>query len=105
MGVPPVTATPPPFRTVAPRPRSPSAEVDIDGERGTPDPDAAAEEDARDEDSHAIVSQLEKGVPRWQGLEDVGFNEDLTVVRTNLSLIQGILSHATGSVHRTCQCD
>jgi chromatin structure-remodeling complex subunit RSC1/2 len=62
------------------RPRSPSPDVDVDGERGTPEPEVGAEEEARDEESQGIISQLEKGVPRWEGLEDIGWCETLSAV-------------------------
>jgi chromatin structure-remodeling complex subunit RSC1/2 len=68
------------------RPRSPSPEIDVDGERGTPEPDFGPEEEAKDEESQGIISQLEKGVPRWAGLEDIGWCDTLNQVSTCVKL-------------------
>jgi chromatin structure-remodeling complex subunit RSC1/2 len=55
--------------------------MDIDVERGSPEPEGGAgEEEARDEDTHAIVSQLERGLPGWPGFDDVGWSEELREV-------------------------
>lgn len=82
------TATPAPVAStsalppLAARPRSPSPELDV--ERSSPEPDhepetegTGEEEAARDEDSSAIIAQLERSLPGWQGLEDVGWNENI----------------------------
>jgi hypothetical protein len=64
--VPTSAPTPGPFfRPVAPRPRSPSPEMDIDVRRGTLEPEVGVnEEEAREDETLAIISQLEKGLPR-----------------------------------------
>jgi chromatin structure-remodeling complex subunit RSC1/2 len=72
-------ATAPPY-SLPPRPRSPTPDVDVDAERGTPEAEGGAEEEAREDESQAIVVQLEKGVPRWQGFENIGWNTTLTQV-------------------------
>jgi chromatin structure-remodeling complex subunit RSC1/2 len=68
------------LRPVAIRPRSPTPDMDVDVERGTPEPEGGVEEEARDEDSQAIIAQLERGLPRWPGLEDVGWSDDIPEV-------------------------
>ena len=40
---------------------------------GTPEPEGGIDETARDEEGEAIVQQLERGLPRWQGLGDQGW--------------------------------
>lgn len=74
-------AVAPALRPLSIRPRSPSPDADVDVERGTPEPEGPVEEEARDEESQAIITQLERGLPRWEGLEDVGWNESIPEVR------------------------
>ena len=37
-------------------------------------------ETARDDESDAIVKQLERGLPRWEGFADVGWTQDISAV-------------------------
>ncbi|KAI0367477.1 hypothetical protein BV20DRAFT_970438 [Pilatotrama ljubarskyi] len=60
------------------RPASPDVEVDIGG---TPEPEVVGHDGARDGESDEIVRQLEKGLPRWEGLADVGWTEDIDAGR------------------------
>ena len=48
---------------------------------GTPEPDGTAQEMALDSETDAIVHQLEKGLPRWEGFSDQGWNPDIPRVR------------------------
>ena len=57
---------------------SPEMDVDVGG---TPEPESATQEMAADSESDAIVHQLEKGLPRWEGFLDVGWNPDISKVR------------------------
>ncbi|KAI0825268.1 hypothetical protein BC628DRAFT_1419247 [Trametes gibbosa] len=57
---------------------SPEIDVDIGG---TPEPEVVGHDGARDGESDEIVRQLEKGLPRWEGLADVGWAEDLDTDR------------------------
>ncbi|KAH9850627.1 hypothetical protein C2E23DRAFT_904961 [Lenzites betulinus] len=56
--------------------RAASPEIDVDG-GGTPEPEVGGLDGARDGESDEIVRQLEKGLPRWEGLADVGWADDL----------------------------
>lgn len=76
----PQPAAAPALRPLSIRPKSPSPEVDVDGERGSLEPEASFEEEARDDESQAIVAQLERGLPRWEGLEDVGWSDNIPQV-------------------------
>jgi chromatin structure-remodeling complex subunit RSC1/2 len=41
---------------------------------GTPEPESMGADDmARDGESDLVVQQLERGLPRWEGLADVGW--------------------------------
>ena len=57
-----------------------SPEMDIDV-GGTPEPDSMAQDMAPDSESDAIVQQLERSLPKWQGFEDVGWSQDIAEVR------------------------
>lgn len=59
------------------RPSTPEPDVDVGG---TPEPEAVSYETARDGESDAIVRQLERGLPRWEGFADVGWAEDISMV-------------------------
>lgn len=57
---------------------SPDMDVDVGG---TPEPENMVTHDtARDADSDEIVKQLEKGLPRWEGLGEEGWAQELTLV-------------------------
>lgn len=78
------TASPKRASAAAPSaPKSPerqmSPEMDVDV-GGTPEPESAAQDMALDSESDAIVQQLEKGLPRWEGLSDLGWNADIPQV-------------------------
>ncbi len=50
---------------------SPDMDVDVGG---TPDPESMGADDmARDGESDLVVQQLERGLPRWEGLGDFGW--------------------------------
>jgi len=50
---------------------SPDMDVDVGG---TPEPESMGADDmARDGESDLVVQQLERGLPRWEGLADVGW--------------------------------
>jgi hypothetical protein len=56
--------------------------MEVDVERGTPEADQEDHaEEAREEDSHTIIGQLERGLPAWPGFEDVGWNESIGQVK------------------------
>ncbi|TCD68597.1 hypothetical protein EIP91_010388 [Steccherinum ochraceum] len=57
---------------------SPDIDVDIGG---TPEPEVISHETARDGESDAIVKQLERGLPRWEGFADVGWASGVTTER------------------------
>ncbi len=57
-------------------------EVDVGG---TPEPEVVAQDTARDGESEEIVRQLEKGLPRWEGLADVGWADNITPVSLRCS--------------------
>lgn len=48
---------------------------------GSPEPETTAQDMALDGESDAIVQQLEKGLPRWEGFADVGWANDIPEVR------------------------
>ena len=52
-------------------------EVDIGG---TPEPEAAAQDAAREGEGDEIIKQLERGLPRWEGFADVGWAGDISSV-------------------------
>lgn len=64
-------------RRMPTRPRSPVADMDVDVSGMSPEPEGRTEEMgmARDEQGEEIVRQLEKGLPRWEGLGDQGWGE------------------------------
>jgi len=50
---------------------SPDMDVDVGG---TPEPESMGADDmARDGESDLVVQQLERGLPRWEGLADYGW--------------------------------
>lgn len=78
----PQTRTPAPaFAPLLPsspeRHSSPDIDVDVGG---TPEPEVIGHETARDGESDAIVKQLERGLPRWEGFADVGWAKGVTMV-------------------------
>ncbi|GBE78547.1 hypothetical protein SCP_0114360 [Sparassis crispa] len=79
--------------TVAPkspeRQQTPDMDVDVGG---TPEPEGVAIDTARDGESEEIVSQLEKGLPRWEGFGDVGWAEGLDPER-QLDIVRAISKH------------
>lgn len=75
----PATATSTPAPAKSPeRQLSPEMDVDVGG---TPEAESAPQEMALDSESDAIVQQLEKGLPRWEGLADIGWNASIPKVR------------------------
>ena len=70
-------ATPAPAKSPD-RQLSPEMDVDVGG---TPEPETAAQEMALDSESDAIVQQLEKGLPRWEGFAEIGWNTTIAKVR------------------------
>ena len=72
-------------------PRTPERQItpEMDVEvGGTPEPETTAQDMALDGESDAIVQQLEKGLPRWEGFEDAGWSNDIPEV-CFLSLLNG----------------
>lgn len=78
---PPAPATPQPKQMIStsaqqqqpsspPRMSSPDMDVDVGG---TPEPDDMA----RDGESDLVVQQLERGLPRWEGLGDFGWLKEM----------------------------
>jgi chromatin structure-remodeling complex subunit RSC1/2 len=59
------------------RPSSPDMDVDVGG---TPEPETMPTEVALDGESDAIVQQLERSLPRWEGFTDVGWSGDIPEV-------------------------
>lgn len=90
-------AAPPPTKAVEPTPagsaqpaetarakspeRAASPEIDVDV-GGTPEPEVVGHDGARDGESDEIVRQLEKGLPRWEGLADAGWTDEVDAVST-----------------------
>ncbi|EIW65096.1 uncharacterized protein TRAVEDRAFT_26037 [Trametes versicolor FP-101664 SS1] len=60
--------------------RAASPEIDVDV-GGTPEPEVVGHDGARDGESDEIVRQLEKGLPRWEGLADAGWTDELDADR------------------------
>jgi chromatin structure-remodeling complex subunit RSC1/2 len=57
-----------------PRMSSPDMDVDVGG---TPEPEGMGADDmARDGESDLVVQQLERGLPRWEGLGDFGWMKE-----------------------------
>lgn len=57
-----------------PRMSSPDMDVDVGG---TPEPESMGADDmARDGESDLVVQQLERGLPRWEGLGDFGWSKE-----------------------------
>ncbi|THG96542.1 hypothetical protein EW026_g5306 [Hermanssonia centrifuga] len=52
------------------RQMTPEMDVDVGG---TPEPEGVGNDMAPDGETDAIVQQLEKGLPKWEGLEDIGW--------------------------------
>ncbi|OJT08505.1 Chromatin structure-remodeling complex subunit rsc1 [Trametes pubescens] len=89
-------AAPPPTKVVEPTPqgsaqpaatarakspeRAASPEIDVDV-GGTPEPEVVGHDGARDGESDEIVRQLEKGLPRWEGLADAGWTDEVDADR------------------------
>lgn len=73
--------SPTPPTTIEPkspsRPITPEPEFDVGG---TPEPETSAQDMALDGESDAIVQQLEKGLPRWEGFEETGWSDDIPEV-------------------------
>jgi len=60
-----------PSSSSPPRMSSPDMDVDVGG---TPEPESMGADDmARDGESDLVVQQLERGLPRWEGLGDFGW--------------------------------
>lgn len=53
---------------------------------GTPEPETVAMETALDGEGDAIVQQLERSLPRWEGFEDVGWSHNIPQVCFLLSM-------------------
>ena len=56
---------------------TPEMDVDVGG---TPEPETVAQDMAMDGESDAIVQQLERGLPRWEGFSDAGWSTDIPKV-------------------------
>ena len=54
---------------------------DIDEETITPEPDIMGDGIERDEETEEIVRELEKGLPRWPGFGEEGWQDGLSQVR------------------------
>ncbi|KAH9060710.1 hypothetical protein EDB87DRAFT_1613452 [Lactarius vividus] len=72
-----VDSPPPPQASTSNQPSSPprmsSPDMDVDV-GGTPEPESMGVDDmARDGESDLVVQQLERGLPRWEGLGDAGW--------------------------------
>ncbi|KAG8220643.1 hypothetical protein J3R82DRAFT_2911 [Butyriboletus roseoflavus] len=99
------TANTHPPQKLAPRRGTPPARpslpemMDVDVQAMSPEPDsqvdttasAGAGED-RDGDSEAIIRQLEKSLPRWEGFGDLGWMSEVTQER-RLEIVLAIKSH------------
>lgn len=88
----PVAVLPKPTLTKSPqRPLTPDIEIDVGG---TPEPESmgVGEPMARDVDGDAIVQQLERGLPRWEGLADVAWMAHGTADRW-LEVVLAVKSH------------
>ncbi|KAG9310450.1 hypothetical protein JVU11DRAFT_9591 [Chiua virens] len=88
----------PPRPTTPVQPPSPDV-MDVDVQGMSPEPDgqtdttaAAAAGEDRDGDSEAIIRQLEKTLPRWEGLGDLGWMSEVTQER-RLEIVVAIKSH------------
>lgn len=80
MGTPSAVDSPPPRASTSNQPSSPprmsSPDMDVDV-GGTPEPESMGVDDmARDGESDLVVQQLERGLPRWEGLGDVGWMKE-----------------------------
>ncbi|KAI0078514.1 hypothetical protein K474DRAFT_1660319 [Panus rudis PR-1116 ss-1] len=78
------------------RASTPEVEVDVGG---TPEPDAVPHEVARDGESDAIVRQLERGLPRWEGFADVGWADDIAPDR-RAAIVQALVEYQDASGNR-----
>ena len=57
-----------------PRMSSPDMDVDVGG---TPEPESIGVDDmARDGESDLVIQQLDRGLPRWEGLSDAGWMKE-----------------------------
>ncbi|KAI0085714.1 hypothetical protein BDY19DRAFT_896215 [Irpex rosettiformis] len=79
------------------RPSSPDMDVDVGG---TPEPETVAMETALDGEGDAIVQQLERSLPRWEGFANVGWSRDIPQDRF-LSLVEAISGHQCASGKRS----
>ncbi|KAF8548751.1 hypothetical protein OG21DRAFT_1422510 [Imleria badia] len=80
------------------QPSSPDM-MDVDVQGMSPDPDGQADTTAgpsagqdRDGDSEAIIRQLEKSLPSWEGFGDLGWMSEVTQER-RLEIVVAIKSH------------
>ncbi|KAH8984669.1 hypothetical protein EDB86DRAFT_2962234 [Lactarius hatsudake] len=77
---PAVDSPPPPQASTSNQPSSPprmsSPDMDVDV-GGTPEPESMGVDDmARDGESDLVVQQLDRGLPRWEGLSDAGWMKE-----------------------------
>jgi hypothetical protein len=64
--------------------RNDTPDVDIDG--GTPEPEVT-DNNTREAQSDAIVKQLEKGLPGWEGFGDGGWSTNFGEVNSSLRVL------------------
>ncbi|EKM60679.1 uncharacterized protein PHACADRAFT_246748 [Phanerochaete carnosa HHB-10118-sp] len=95
-----MTPAPPTRATAVPRTpeRQMTPEIDVDG-GGSPEPETTAQDMALDGESDAIVQQLEKGLPRWEGFADVGWANDIPEERF-LPTLQAISQYQDSNGNR-----
>ncbi|KAA1468335.1 hypothetical protein DENSPDRAFT_863516 [Dentipellis sp. KUC8613] len=89
----PKTPAPAPSRARSPqRQSSPDVEVDVGG---TPEPEnmGVSDEMVRDDESDAVVRQLERGLPRWEGPGDYGWMPDGGAEDRWLEIVLAIKGH------------
>ncbi|KAI0782167.1 hypothetical protein C8Q75DRAFT_886490 [Abortiporus biennis] len=79
-------------------PASPGLDVDVEIDiGGTPEPDSLIPvETTRDGDSDEIVRQLERGLPRWEGFEDIGFMKDVNMEKCK-EILMNVLGYTDAS--------
>ncbi len=65
------------------RQMTPEMDVDVGG---TPEPEGVGNDMAPDGETDAIVQQLEKGLPKWEGLEDIGWATNIPEVYAHYAL-------------------
>ncbi|KAI0697178.1 hypothetical protein BC835DRAFT_1270780 [Cytidiella melzeri] len=78
------------------RPSSPDMDVDVGG---TPEPETMPMEMALDGECDAIVQQLERSLPRWEGFADVGWSQDIPEEKY-LHIVQAISTHQAAGGNR-----